>query len=51
MPALYGVAAHLSMRESAISEADVWLPGLDSNQGQGIQSPLCYRCTTGHCGA
>ena len=24
------------------------LPGLDSNQGQRIQSPLCYRCTTGH---
>ena len=25
-----------------------WLPGLDSNQGQGIQSPLCYHYTTGH---
>ena len=24
-----------------------WLPGLDSNQGQGIQSPLCYHYTTG----
>ena len=24
------------------------LPGLDSNQGQGIQSPLCYHYTTGH---
>ena len=28
---------------------DSWLPGLDSNQGQGIQSPLCYHYTTGHC--
>ena len=26
-----------------------WLPGQDSNLGQRIQSPLCYRYTTGQC--
>ena len=25
-----------------------WLPGQDSNLGQGSQSPLCYHYTTGH---
>ena len=28
----------------------IWLPGQDSNLGQRIQSPLCYRCTTGQRG-
>ena len=29
-----------------------WLPGEESNLHQGIQSPLCYRCTTRHrCGS
>ena len=25
-----------------------WLPSMDSNHSQRIQSPLCYRCTTRH---
>ena len=38
---IYGRKATFGLRAS-------WLPGLDSNQGQGIQSPLCYHYTTGH---
>ena len=38
---IYGRKATLGLKAS-------WLPGLDSNQGQGIQSPLCYHYTTGH---
>ena len=38
---IYGRKAALGLKAS-------WLPGLDSNQGQGIQSPLCYHYTTGH---
>lgn len=32
---------------TACFPGDATLPGQDSNLGQGIQSPLCYHCTTG----
>ena len=35
-------------RKATLGLKASWLPGLDSNQGQGIQSPLCYHYTTGH---
>lgn len=36
------------LRDTPCSYLKRWLPGLDSNQGHGIQSPVCYHCTTGH---
>ena len=44
---LTGIVVRGDGEPPCVALKSVWLPGQDSNLGQRIQSPLCYRCTTG----